>query len=433
MGNYIVVSLELNLFFLRIMKEHSLFLESGFLVKEESLIKRSQWFREQFEDLLEETTRISGGAVGQSVLDSHEIVTCYTKSAEEKTSRLTGIPIDSKITIAQTELQSGCGVRFSRPMQMAVKRINQRAFRLVRGLIELKADVLRAIRSCAIFAFQYPLLVEHILREARLYGSFLMELERRGTISRTCMRNTEIFWNQIMMEHAWFIRGLLDPCEKDLFAAADKLGEQFSCLLEEAKEKECAQIGVLTPRTIEQTKRIQEFKEAGTKGILKCEIQSMILPLLADHVLREANHYLRILQEGSERQQSRIFETENRRRQRENCEMENRGCARENCEMENRGCARENYEMEDRGCARENCEMENRGCARENCEMEDRGCARENCEMENRGCARESREMENRGCARENCEMEDRGCHIEVCETENAECQRETHKTEDEG
>ena len=48
MGNYIVVSLELNLFFLRIMKEHSLFLESGFLVKEESLIKRSQWFREQF-------------------------------------------------------------------------------------------------------------------------------------------------------------------------------------------------------------------------------------------------------------------------------------------------------------------------------------------------------------------------------------------------
>ena len=386
MGNYITLSLELNLFFLRIMKEHSLFLESGFLAKEESLIKRSQWFRQQFEDLLEETTRISNGAVGQSVLESQEIVTCYTKSAEEKTSRLTGIPIDSKITMAQMELKSGCGMRFGHPMQMAVRRINQRALRLVRGLIELKQDALRAIRSCAIFAFQYPLLVEHILREAKLYGSFLMELERRGTISRTCMRNTEIFWNQIMMEHAWFIRGLLDPCEKELFDTADELGDQFCCLLEEAKEKECAQIRELAPRTIEQTRKIQAFKETGTKGILACEIQSMILPLLADHVLREANHYLRILQEGSDYQESRIGETENR------------GCARESCETENRGCAREAREMENRGCPRESCETENRGCPRESCEMEDRGCVRETCEMENRGCQIEHCETGNVGC-----------------------------------
>ena len=30
-------------------------------------------------------------------------------------------------------------------------------------------------------------------------------------------------------------------------------------------------------------------------GINDCKIKSLILPLLADHVLREANHYLRIL------------------------------------------------------------------------------------------------------------------------------------------
>ena len=67
MGNYITLSLELNLFFLRIMKEHSLFLESGFLVKEESLIQRSQWFNQQFEQLLAEVTKVSNGAVGKSV------------------------------------------------------------------------------------------------------------------------------------------------------------------------------------------------------------------------------------------------------------------------------------------------------------------------------------------------------------------------------
>ncbi|MGN0508140.1 MAG: DUF2935 domain-containing protein, partial [Ruminococcus sp.] len=39
----------------------------------------------------------------------------------------------------------------------------------------------------------------------------------------------------------------------------------------------------------------KEFKKAGVQGITGCKIRSLILPLLADHVLREANHYIRLL------------------------------------------------------------------------------------------------------------------------------------------
>lgn len=35
------------------------------------------------------------------------------------------------------------------------------------------------------------------------------------------IRETELFWNQIMMEHALFIRGLLDPTECELLETAD--------------------------------------------------------------------------------------------------------------------------------------------------------------------------------------------------------------------
>ncbi|MGI6094128.1 MAG: DUF2935 domain-containing protein [Lachnospiraceae bacterium] len=37
-------------------------------------------------------------------------------------------------------------------------------------------------------------------------------------------------------------------------------------------------------------------KTAGTQGITGCNVRSVILPLLADHVLREANHYLWLLE-----------------------------------------------------------------------------------------------------------------------------------------
>ena len=52
----------------------------------------------------------------------------------------------------------------------------------------------------------------------------------------------------------------------------------------------------MTNASLEETLRFRDFKSAGTQGITQCKIRSVILPLLADHVLREANHYIRLLQ-----------------------------------------------------------------------------------------------------------------------------------------
>ena len=124
----------------------------------------------------------------------------------------------------------------------------------------------------------------------------ITELERRGRIFVPDLKNLEIFWNQIMMEHAQFIRGLLDPTECELIETANTFAGDYCELLEEAKEQDRKAMNALTAKTLEITKQYQQFKTAGTQGITGCEIRSIILPLLADHVLREANHYLRILE-----------------------------------------------------------------------------------------------------------------------------------------
>lgn len=41
------------------------------------------------------------------------------------------------------------------------------------------------------------------------------------------IRETELFWNQIMMEHALFIRGLLDPTECELLETADMFAGDY--------------------------------------------------------------------------------------------------------------------------------------------------------------------------------------------------------------
>lgn len=109
------------------------------------------------------------------------------------------------------------------------------------------------------------------------------------------MRETELFWNRIMMEHALFIRGLLDPAENELVKTSDTFAQEYAALL--AKARETNDTVMLRQESLSETLKFREFKTAGVQGIESCGIRSIILPLLADHVLREANHYIRLLNE----------------------------------------------------------------------------------------------------------------------------------------
>ena len=289
---YITESLELHLFFGRIMKEHSLFLKAGFTPAGASFAARADFFRNEFEKLLDRTVFLSSGLISEKVLCSGELVTEFTADAEGQTQRLTGIPINQGIT-CRTQKLSGCECRKA-DIRCQIKSLNQAALRLLCGLIALKEEILDKVLHCQMFTMNYPLLIEHILREAKLYQKYVQMLEADGCISAQSMKETECFWNQIMMEHALFIRGLLDPAEEELIGSANQFAGNYAALL---KASRTAQDKTIPGDALTETRKFRDFKAAGTKGIACCQIRSLILPLLADHVLREANHYIRLLED----------------------------------------------------------------------------------------------------------------------------------------
>lgn len=295
MENYVVLSLETHLFFARIMKEHSLFLETGFPCVNKDWRERAEWFRQQFENLLRDTVNISNGRVNKQILRSEELVTEFTIPAERRTQHLSGIPIDSRISLQEFNLRPCFDGQDVREVTSKVNRINQRATWLLGGLIAFKENILIEVGSGKLFNFNYPLLIQHILREAKLYRSTVEELMTDRQPSYKNLKMTEEFWNRIMMEHALFIRGLLDPSEAELIKTADKFALEYKELLERARQQDCCVLDHQTKDALEETLKYRKFKAAGTEGILDCKIASVILPLLADHVLREANHYIRLL------------------------------------------------------------------------------------------------------------------------------------------
>lgn len=296
MKNYVSTSLELHLFFARIMKEHALFLQAGFMPKNTEYIQEAMLYKRQFEKLLADTVSLSNCMVRENVLTSGEVVTKFTYGAERKTEELTGITIDSNITLQELKLTSN-NYYGMQDITQYVCYLNDTAITLLDGLINFKERLLRDVLRCRVFTANYPLLIEHIIREAKLYRQYVSMLQKGEDINCQNMRQVELFWNQIMMEHALFIRGLLDPTENDLITTADSFAKDYQKLIEEAKNMTDETIKSVTDKTIAETKKYIEFKTAGTEGIKECEIRSIILPLLADHVLREANHYFRILKD----------------------------------------------------------------------------------------------------------------------------------------
>ncbi len=292
--NYVIRSLELHLFFARIMKEHSLFLRAGFTPANSDFAEKAEYFKEEFEKLLCQAVELSEGIISPEVIRSCELVTEFTSMAEKRTECLTGIKINNDVTekTAKLTAKRRCSgiisVRFKQ-----VQTLNRTAIKIIENLIAFKEEILRNVLNGNMFTANYPLLIEHIIREAKLYCKYVNMLEKDGDLNYRSMKDIESFWNRIMMEHAVFIRGLLDPCETKLFCSADEFAKEYAELLENCR---CAHDKNAHSDSLKETVKFRDFKAAGAQGVTQCEIRSIILPLLADHVLREANHYIRLLQ-----------------------------------------------------------------------------------------------------------------------------------------
>lgn len=94
-----------------------------------------------------------------------------------------------------------------------------------------------------------------------------------------------------MKEHAQFIRWLLDLTEKDLILTADNYAKEYEAIIKQYSNN----LDNIKNVSLNETINFRNFKIAGEEGILNCKIKSIIIPLLADHVLRESNHFIRIL------------------------------------------------------------------------------------------------------------------------------------------
>jgi len=255
-SDFINDSLDNNLFWLQIMMEHAIFMRLGFACVNIDLIREAERYEQAYLKLLNQAKRI-----------------------------------------------------VSNPTEQNVRLLNQASIELTLNYVCFKTKVLdRSITGgpAKIGGYNFPLLIDHIRREALAFISRLTALQtgRKEPLALTILRD-QTFWHRIMADHSKFIVHLLDPAERQFIEKANMFSrvfddKRFEALdLKSMFEPNFPVYPILrrfTKDSLSVATKIRDFKAAALQLIAEGELLSVIPELLADHVRREAERFVQTMQ-----------------------------------------------------------------------------------------------------------------------------------------
>ena len=280
--NSVVLSLEHHLFFSRMMKEHAIFLEVSFAGMNQHIAKEADRYKAQFEKILNQAVKLSHGVLSKDIIQSAELVTEYTQSAEKEVQRFTGISIDRAITAMEEDMQGEDDAYISPKLANQVLLLNRSAIRILDGIIDFEETILKELMASSIFSTSYPNFVKHLVHEAQSYRSYIINFDNEEEFSCDDMTQVDLFWDHSVLEHTQYVRAILNSANNELIQSCSTFAASYQKMLDELDQKVAC-----TMKNIES-----ETETTGTTP--QFYIPSVILPLFADHMLREANHYIRL-------------------------------------------------------------------------------------------------------------------------------------------
>lgn len=182
-----------------------------------------------------------------------------------------------------------------------------------------KNHLVHLMLTCCLPGNNPPLMLDHMAREAE-YVLKLLDFMKCGKPALQQMSKliANVFWLRVMEDHTQFIRGRVDPSERGIINTVDEFATAFDDLFLQARDfasmlhhrhhdygkphrtyrhdhAEMPAYNRFVQDVRVATTRLRDFKKAAHKMIEDCKIVSIIPAALADHVRREADHFLMVL------------------------------------------------------------------------------------------------------------------------------------------
>lgn len=288
---YVQWSLQYHLFWLRILKEHAIFIEATMPPPGRSLALAADAYKQNYDQFLITAVSLSNGVLPLEVLQSGQFYTQFTEEAERLAEQYTGIKINTDITISEYDIEPlTVPLHVTSNMEQEISLLNQNILSMTDSFVQFQSNLLNNRSSCGLFTMMYTGDILHVLLEAKRYQMILSALENKD---EGAIENYKTFWTHNMADHAKVMRGQFDPTETAYFNRANMFSNLFDTLSQEEMDSATYPSDATL---LKDTNDIRDFKADTTDALIRCKVQSIMLSLYTDHLLREANHFIYLMQ-----------------------------------------------------------------------------------------------------------------------------------------
>lgn len=292
--SFIVQSINSNLYYLRTIREFCISLQLAFLDNNKKFISKAKELGEKCEELGLKVLSDSNNRISKEANDNQIFYTDYTLDVEKLTEKLFPIEINTIITENEIKLNSGVVDKVDEKIVNEFNLINNEAENLVQEFIEFCKSIIKQLENNNLFTYLYKSLIEAFLIETNLYKLNLERLREKSFISPTFVANYEYLFNSLFQKCSSFIRGLVDPDNKDVFVKANSFYYEMGLLVDEYKSSSMSPETQfkLTDKSIEVLGRFSSFLKEILKGILDKKMYFITSPIIFDNMLTSVNYFV---------------------------------------------------------------------------------------------------------------------------------------------
>ena len=244
----------------------------------------------RYQDLFKRILSFSNGKVSKEFLNSNVLYTSYTRDLELDTIKYFDIGLDPSITLDCLKLIPG-------NMELLdLKEIDKYMEELLE-LLNKSTNILNNINIYItknnMFLTIYPLVIDHMINENKLLKDTLERLLKRVGTDPTYVYILEYYYSLFLKEHSLLIRNLMNPLKDKEVEVCNKYYDLYNSLLTSFNnEVSPYSIDGIYNRCINITNNFKSFLEDAINITIKNPSNFMVVPIVLDHLLREANSYI---------------------------------------------------------------------------------------------------------------------------------------------
>ncbi|MDU4959660.1 MAG: DUF2935 domain-containing protein [Sporomusaceae bacterium] len=219
-----------------------------------------------------------------------------------------GLPVNRKDAIQEAQefyrcfgalLAKADGINSDKKFKELVRQSTGK----VEEFLRFKRRLLRLALRGELCGCLYPSLLDHMAREAEYFLRLLESMKDCKPFQLWSKTRELSFWLRLMSDHDDFIRQMLDPSEVILIETTEGFTTEFDGLFRQSLDfssmlrganENVPSFGRFLQDSRAATTRLRDFNRALYGMLEDKRVLGLMTPLFADHVRREADHFLMV-------------------------------------------------------------------------------------------------------------------------------------------